>query len=68
MYLPYDEEKKISKQDDSFLEKSVWNFKNTPKEKYPLLLNYHPLTIYRYQVNKQADTVLSALLFLMSLA
>lgn len=63
MYLPYDEEKKISKQDDSFLEKSVWDFKNTPKEKYPLLLHYHPLTIYRYQVNKQADTVLSALLF-----
>lgn len=38
-------------------------FKNTPKEKYPLLLHYHPLTIYRYQVNKQADTVLAALLF-----
>src|SRR5699024_1494444 len=24
----------------------------------PLLLNYHPLTLYRYQVCKQADTVL----------
>ncbi len=63
MYLPYDEEKKISKQDDSFLEKAVWDFENTPEENYPLLLHYHPLTIYRYQVNKQADVMLAALLF-----
>lgn len=59
MYLPYNEEYKISAQDDTFLSKAVWNFENTPKEKYPLLLNYHPLTIYRYQVLKQADTVLA---------
>ena len=59
MYLPYDEELKINAQDDSFLSKAVWDFDNTPKEKYPLLLNYHPLTIYRYQVLKQADTVLA---------
>jgi alpha,alpha-trehalose phosphorylase len=59
MYLPYDEELKINAQDDSFLSKAVWDFENTPKENYPLLLNYHPLTIYRYQVLKQADTVLA---------
>ena len=59
MYLPYDEELKINDQDDSFLSKAVWDFENTPKEKYPLLLNFHPLTIYRYQVLKQADTVLA---------
>lgn len=59
MYLPYNEELKINAQDDSFLSKAVWDFQNTPKEKYPLLLNYHPLTIYRYQVLKQADTVLA---------
>ena len=59
MYLPYDEEHKINPQDDSFLNKAVWDFENTPKENYPLLLNYHPLTIYRYQVLKQADTVLA---------
>lgn len=59
MYLPYDKELKINAQDDTFLSKAVWDFENTPKDKYPLLLNYHPLTIYRYQVLKQADTVLA---------
>lgn len=59
MYLPYNEELKINAQDDTFLSKAVWDFENTPEDKYPLLLNYHPLTIYRYQVLKQADTVLA---------
>lgn len=59
MYLAYDEGLDINPQDDTFLQKAVWDFENTPKEKYPLLLNYHPLTIYRYQVLKQADTVLA---------
>ncbi|PSL41406.1 alpha,alpha-trehalose phosphorylase [Planomicrobium soli] len=59
MYLPYDETLGINAQDDSFLQKARWDLKNTPSEKYPLLLNYHPLTLYRYQVLKQADTVLA---------
>lgn len=59
MYLPYNEERKINAQDDTFLSKALWDFNNTPKEKHPLLLYYHPLTIYRYQVLKQADTVLA---------
>lgn len=59
MYLPYDQEKDINPQDDSFMEKAVWDFEGTPKDHYPLLLNYHPLTLYRYQVCKQADTVLA---------
>jgi len=59
MYLPYDKALDINPQDDSFMNKKVWDFANTPKEKYPLLLHYHPLTIYRYQVCKQADTVLA---------
>lgn len=59
MYLPYDETLGINPQDDSFLRKKVWDFENTPEENYPLLLHYHPLTIYRYQVCKQADTVLA---------
>ncbi|AGB41493.1 trehalose/maltose hydrolase or phosphorylase [Halobacteroides halobius DSM 5150] len=62
MYIPYDEERKIHAQDDSFLDKAVWDFKNTPQENYPLLLNYHPLVIYRHQVLKQADTVLVSFL------
>lgn len=46
-------------QDDSFLHKAPWDFANTPKEKYPLLLHYHPMDIYRHQVLKQADLVLA---------
>lgn len=59
MYLPYSKELDIHLQDDSFLAKATWDFEHTPKEKHPLLLHYHPLTIYRYQVLKQADTVLA---------
>ncbi|ERJ12920.1 glycoside hydrolase family 65 protein [Haloplasma contractile] len=59
MYLPIDEELNINPQDDTFLSKEIWNFKETPDAHYPLLLHYHPLTIYRYQVCKQADTVLA---------
>jgi len=59
MYLPYDKALDINPQDDSFLSKAVWDFENTPKDNYPLLLHYHPLHIYRYQVCKQADTVLA---------
>ncbi len=55
MYIPFDEEKGIHPQDDNFLNKEVWDFENTPLEKYPLLLHFHPLVIYRYQVIKQAD-------------
>lgn len=59
MYLPYDEALDINPQDDSFLKKKKWDFTNTPKENYPLLLHYHPLALYRKQVCKQADTVLA---------
>lgn len=59
MYLPYDNKLKINAQDDTFLSKAIWDFQSTPKDKYPLLLHYHPLTIYRYQVLKQPDTVLA---------
>jgi beta-phosphoglucomutase len=62
MFIPYDADLGIVSQDDSFLEKPVWDFENTPKDKYPLLLHYHPLVIYRHQVLKQADVVLALLL------
>ncbi len=62
MYIPYDEKAGIHPQDDSFLEKEVWNFEHTPPDNYPLLLFYHPLVIYRYQVIKQADIVLAMFL------
>src|SRR6266498_4557075 len=62
MYVPYDENLKIIPQDDSFLDKEPWDFRNTPPEHYPLLLFYHPLNIYRKQVIKQADVVLAMFL------
>lgn len=63
MLLLYDEKLGINPQDDSFLDKPVWDVANTPKEEFPLLLSYHPLHLYRYQVCKQADTVLSYFMF-----
>ncbi len=62
MYVPYDKERGIHPQDDSFLRRKLWDFENTPAEKYPLLLHFHPLVIYRYQVIKQADVVLAMFL------
>jgi alpha,alpha-trehalose phosphorylase len=62
MYVPYDEKLGIVPQDDSFLEGERWDFRNTPREHYPLLLFYHPLIIYRKQVIKQADVVLAMFL------
>ncbi len=59
MYLPHQAEQNISPQDDSFLDKKPWDFSGTPKDKYPLLLNFHPLVIYRHQVLKQADVILA---------
>ena len=62
MYVPYDEKLNIIPQDDSFLDREPWDFRNTPREHYPLLLFYHPLDIYRKQVIKQADVVLAMFL------
>lgn len=62
MYLPHDTALGIHPQDDSFLSRAVWDFAGTPSDRYPLLLHYHPLVIYRYQVCKQADVVLALLL------
>lgn len=62
MYVPYDEKLKIVPQDDDFLDREAWDFKSTPAERYPLLLFYHPLNIYRKQVIKQADVILAMFL------
>lgn len=59
MVLLYDEKNGINPADDSFLQKPVWDFAGTPAENHPLLLHYHPLCLNRYQVCKQADTVLA---------
>jgi alpha,alpha-trehalose phosphorylase len=62
MHVPYDPEQGIHPQDDTFLKREVWDLASTPREKFPLLLHYHPLVIYRHQVIKQADIVLAMFL------
>jgi len=62
MHIPYSEALGIHPQDAVFLEKEVWDLENTPPERRPLLLHFHPLVIYRYQVLKQADVVLALFL------
>lgn len=73
MYLPYDQTLGIFEQDDGFLDKPRWPFplqagnrgpppKAASGEHRPLLLDYHPLTLYRHQVCKQADVVMALVL------
>jgi len=62
MSIPYAEHLGIHPQDSHFLEREIWNLAATPADKRPLLLHYHPLVIYRYQVLKQADVVLALFL------
>lgn len=64
MFVPFDQRLGIHPQDDSFLDRKIWDFHQTPADHYPLLLYYHPLVIYRHQVLKQADIVLA--MFLLS--
>lgn len=59
MHFEFDETLGIHPQDDRFLDREVWDIKGTPEDKFPLLLNFHPLVIYRFQVIKQADVVLA---------
>ncbi len=62
MFIPYDEQLGVHLQDDAFLDRAPWDFAHTPEDKYPLLLHFHPLVIYRHRVCKQADMVLALLL------
>ena len=50
MHVPFDEERRIHPQDETFLDREPWDLDATPREKFPLLLHYHPLVIYRHQV------------------
>jgi alpha,alpha-trehalose phosphorylase len=62
MHIPYDTYLGIHPQDAAFHEREVWDLPNTPPDKKPLMLHYHPLVIYRFQVLKQADVVLALFL------
>ncbi len=62
MFVPRDPARGLIAQDDSFLSRERWDLASTPKDKFPLLLNYHPLAIYRKQVLKQPDLLLAMML------
>jgi alpha,alpha-trehalose phosphorylase len=62
MVIPFDDFLGVHPQDLHFLEREVWDLERTPLTKRPLLLHYHPLVIYRFQVLKQADVVLALFL------
>ncbi len=59
VYMPYDEELGVHQQSEGFTKHERWNFKGTPAEHYPLLLNYPYFDLYRKQIVKQADLVLA---------
>ncbi|WP_084128955.1 glycoside hydrolase family 65 protein [Demequina sp. NBRC 110055] len=62
MAILWDDLLGIHPQDALFNEREVWDLENTPADKRPLLLHFHPLVIYRFQVLKQADVVLALFL------
>ncbi|WP_424948692.1 glycoside hydrolase family 65 protein [Dermatophilus congolensis] len=62
MTIPFDESLGIHPQDDNFLCAEQWDLSTVPADKRPLLLHFHPLVIYRFQVLKQADVVLALFL------
>jgi alpha,alpha-trehalose phosphorylase len=62
IYIPFDKQSGIPLQDDDFFDQKPWDFAGTSPDRYPLLLHYHPLVIYRHQVIKQADVVFATVL------
>lgn len=58
VYILHDPSRGLTPQDDRFLEREQWDW-DTPADRYPLLLHFHPLVIYRHQVLKQADVVMA---------
>ena len=60
MAVPYDEARRVQQQDRGFTDHEVWDFEATAKSTgYPLLLHAHYFDLYRKQVIKQADLILS---------
>lgn len=51
----------IVPQDEGFLDREPWPLESIPASQRPLLLHFHPLTIYRRRICKQADLILAML-------
>jgi alpha,alpha-trehalose phosphorylase len=59
MLIPYDEQRAVHPQAESFTEHELWDFALTAPEQYPLLLHFPNFDLYRKQVVKQSDLVLA---------
>jgi alpha,alpha-trehalose phosphorylase len=59
MLVPYDEQRGVHAQAESFTEHELWDFERTGSDQYPLLLHFPYFQLYRKQVVKQADLVLA---------
>jgi alpha,alpha-trehalose phosphorylase len=59
MTIPFDAERGLHQQHESFTEYAEWDFAGTPPGKYPLLLHFPYFELYRKQAIKQADLVLA---------
>lgn len=63
MILPYDKGSEVKLQFQGFEQLSRLPLTEIDKGRFPLLLHSHPLTLYHYQVNKQADTIMADILY-----
>ena len=59
MFIPYDKHLRVTPQAESFTEHEMWNFADIRPDQYPLFLHFPYFDLYRKQVIKQADLVLS---------
>jgi alpha,alpha-trehalose phosphorylase len=60
MLIPYDAERGLFAQDDGFFQRPLWRWDWGNRDGQKVLLNrFHYLVIYRHQVCKQADVMLS---------
>ena len=59
MFIPYDQVLGVHPQNEGFTAHQVWDFAGTTEQQYPLMLHFHYFDLYRSQVIKQADLVLS---------
>ncbi|NHC47447.1 glycoside hydrolase family 65 protein [Motilibacter aurantiacus] len=59
VYIPYDDELGVHPQSEGFTKLKVWDFEQTDRDDYPLMLHFPYFDLYRKQVVKQADLVLA---------
>jgi alpha,alpha-trehalose phosphorylase len=57
MVIPFDDDLGVTAQSEGFTRYRRWDFEETARDEYPLLLNFHNYLLYSSQVVKQADLV-----------